>query len=70
MTPFESESLTVDGRVARAVVGTRLVSARILSAVVAIALGMTIISVVGFAPNDFIHAAAHDVRHSAGFPCH
>jgi len=47
-----------------------LVSARITSAVVAIALGMTILSVVGFAPNDFIHAAAHDVRHSAGFPCH
>jgi cobalt transporter subunit CbtB len=37
---------------------------------VAIALGMTILAVVGFARNDFIHAAAHDVRHSAGFPCH
>ena len=69
MAHFESEILTVDGSVAREVVGTRL-SARIISAVVAIALGMTIISVVGFAPNDFIHAAAHDVRHSAGFPCH
>jgi cobalt transporter subunit CbtB len=70
MAHFESEILTVDGSVAREVVGTRLVSARIISAIVAIALGMTIISVVGFAPNDFIHAAAHDVRHSAGFPCH
>jgi cobalt transporter subunit CbtB len=70
MTSFESEILTVDGSVAREVVGIRSVSARIISAVVAIALGMTIISVVGFAPNDFIHAAAHDVRHSAGFPCH
>jgi cobalt transporter subunit CbtB len=70
MADFDSKILTVDGSVAREVVGTRLVSARIISAVVAIALGMTILSVVGFAPNDFIHAAAHDVRHSAGFPCH
>ena len=67
---FDSEILTVDGSVAREVVGTRLVSARIISAVVAIALGMIIIAIVGFGPNDFIHAAAHDVRHSAGFPCH
>ena len=70
MAHFESEILTVDGSMTREVVGTRLVSARIISAVVAIALGMTILSVVGFAPNDFVHAAAHDVRHSAGFPCH
>jgi cobalt transporter subunit CbtB len=70
MAHFDSEMLTVGGGVAREVVGTRLVSARIMSAVVAITLGMIILSVVGFAPNDFIHAAAHDVRHSAGFPCH
>jgi cobalt transporter subunit CbtB len=70
MALFDPEILTADESLAREVVGTRLVSARILSAVVAIALGMTIISVVGFAPNEFIHAAAHDVRHSAGFPCH
>jgi cobalt transporter subunit CbtB len=70
MAHFDSEILTVDERVAREIVGTRLVSARIISAVVAIVLGMTILSVVGFAPNEFIHAAAHDVRHSAGFPCH
>ncbi len=70
MAHCDSEIPTVDGSVAREVVGARLVSARIISAVVAIALGMTILSVVGFAPSDFIHAAAHDVRHSAGFPCH
>jgi cobalt transporter subunit CbtB len=70
MTLFDPEILTVDGSVAREVVGSRLISARIISAVVAIALGVTILSVIGFAPNDFIHAAAHDVRHSAGFPCH
>ena len=70
MAHFESEILTVDGSVARELVGTRLVSARIISAVVAMALGLTILATVGFGPNDFIHAAAHDVRHSAGFPCH
>ncbi|HUY26879.1 MAG TPA: CbtB-domain containing protein [Candidatus Binataceae bacterium] len=70
MAHRNSEILTADGNVAREIVGARLVSARIVAAVVAIALGMTIISVVGFAPNNFIHAAAHDVRHSAGFPCH
>ncbi len=70
MKHLESEIPTVGGSVAREVVGTSAVSARIISAVVTIALGMTIISVVGFAGNDFIHAAAHDVRHSAGFPCH
>jgi cobalt transporter subunit CbtB len=70
MARFDSEIVTVDGSVAGKVVGARWVSARIISGLVAIALGMTILSVVGFAPNDFIHAAAHDVRHSAGFPCH
>ena len=70
MTNVDSGILTADGSVARAVVGARLVSARIVAAVVAIALGVTILSVVGFAPNDFVHAAAHDVRHSTGFPCH
>src|SRR5260370_7732780 len=69
MAHFESEILTVHGSVAREVVGTRSVSARIISAVVAIALGMTIISVVGFRPNDFIHAAALHVRNPPGFPC-
>jgi hypothetical protein len=37
MAHFESEILTVDGSVAREVVGTRLVSARIIATVVAIA---------------------------------
>jgi cobalt transporter subunit CbtB len=70
MAHFDSETLTLDGSVAHEVVRSRLLSARIVSAAVAIALGMTILAVVGFARNDFIHAAAHDVRHSAGFPCH
>ena len=32
--------------------------------------GLIILSVVAFAPLDIIHNAAHDARHSSGFPCH
>ena len=42
----------------------------ILAALTAFALGFTILFVVGFSHSDLIHAAAHDVRHSTGFPCH
>ncbi|MGO9452201.1 MAG: CbtB domain-containing protein [Candidatus Binataceae bacterium] len=42
----------------------------IVTAMVGIALGATILFVVGFSHSDLIHAAAHDVRHAAGFPCH
>jgi cobalt transporter subunit CbtB len=33
-------------------------------------LGLVILSAVGFAPLEVIHNAAHDTRHSSGFPCH
>jgi len=33
-------------------------------------LGLVILSTVGFAPVEVIHNAAHDTRHSSGFPCH
>ena len=33
-------------------------------------LGLIVLSAVGFAPLDVIHNAAHDTRHSSGFPCH
>ena len=36
----------------------------------ALVFGMLIILVVGFAPMSVAHNAAHDVRHSAAFPCH
>ncbi len=32
--------------------------------------GLIILSIVGFAPLEVIHNAAHDTRHSSGFPCH
>lgn len=45
-------------------------SATIASALAALVLGGAILFVVGFSPNRFLHAAAHDVRHATGFPCH
>jgi cobalt transporter subunit CbtB len=37
---------------------------------VAAALGIGILYVVGFAGAETIHSAAHDTRHSLNFPCH
>lgn len=33
-------------------------------------LGLVLLWGVGFSDIEAIHNAAHDVRHSAGFPCH
>ncbi len=33
-------------------------------------LALIVLSAVGFAPLEVIHNAAHDTRHSSGFPCH
>jgi cobalt transporter subunit CbtB len=33
-------------------------------------LGIVLIWGVGFSPMEAVHNAAHDVRHSSGFPCH
>jgi cobalt transporter subunit CbtB len=32
--------------------------------------GLTLVYGVGFAHSHLLHNAAHDVRHSSGFPCH
>jgi cobalt transporter subunit CbtB len=42
----------------------------VFQAVLAMALGLFIVGVVGFSHIDAIHNAAHDVRHSTAFPCH
>ncbi len=70
MAHFEAEAVTVGRSATREIIRTGTVSARIVAAAVALVLGITAITVVGFAPNDFLHAAAHDARHAAGFPCH
>jgi cobalt transporter subunit CbtB len=53
---------------ARIRVGTA--AGTIIAALTAIALGATILFVAGFSHSDLLHAAAHDVRHATGFPCH
>jgi len=33
-------------------------------------LGAALVFVAGFANSSVLHDAAHDTRHSTGFPCH
>ncbi len=33
-------------------------------------IGLAVVAVVGHAQTTALHAAAHDARHAAGFPCH
>ena len=42
----------------------------LLQALAAIGLGLVVLGMVGFSQVDVLHNAAHDVRHSNGFPCH
>ena len=42
----------------------------IAQAVLAMALGVFIVGVVGFSHISAVHNAAHDVRHANAFPCH
>lgn len=39
-------------------------------AIAAALLGLVLLWGVGFSPVEAVHNAAHDARHSAGFPCH
>lgn len=43
---------------------------RIMPAMLAGALGLILLYSAGFAEAEQLHNAAHDGRHSAGFPCH
>jgi len=36
----------------------------------ALTLGGALVFAAGFAQSQVLHDAAHDVRHSTGFPCH
>jgi len=44
--------------------------ARSLPYVGSLMLGMGLMALVGFAHYPAVHDAFHDVRHTAGFPCH
>ena len=45
-------------------------SASAVPAIMAAFLGLFMLWGVGFSPISAVHNAAHDVRHSAAFPCH
>lgn len=53
-------------------VSTALVSAetRRQAGIVALVLGAFLVFGVGLANSQALHDAAHDTRHSYGFPCH
>jgi cobalt transporter subunit CbtB len=44
--------------------------ARVIPAALAALLGLALLYGAGFSGMEALHDAAHDSRHSAGFPCH
>lgn len=45
-------------------------SQRLVIAISAGLLGLSLVYFAGFSHIDAVHNAAHDTRHSAAFPCH
>jgi cobalt transporter subunit CbtB len=45
-------------------------AANVKAAIWSCALALVLLYGMGFAPMEALHNAAHDSRHSAGFPCH
>lgn len=45
-------------------------STALVQIVAAMTLGVALIFASGFAQSQTLHDAAHDMRHSTGFPCH
>jgi cobalt transporter subunit CbtB len=45
-------------------------SRRVAAGLSAMAFGLLLVVGVGLAHADQLHSAAHDTRHSIGFPCH
>ncbi len=50
--------------------GSKTVSSRLTAGFAALFLGVFFIWGVGLANSQTLHDAAHDTRHSYGFPCH
>lgn len=55
---------------ASTVSATATTQSRVMSALMASALAAVLLYGMGFTPMEALHNAAHDGRHSAGFPCH
>jgi cobalt transporter subunit CbtB len=49
---------------------TALTASRTIPIFMAALLGIFIVGGVGFSHIEAVHNAAHDYRHSMGFPCH
>ncbi len=49
---------------------TQARSTVVLQAMFAAIVGATLVFASGFAHSQTLHDAAHDMRHSTGFPCH
>lgn len=45
-------------------------STSLVQIVAVMALGLGLVFASGFAQSQTLHDAAHDMRHSTGFPCH
>lgn len=45
-------------------------SQRLVAGSLALFLGLTLVTGIGFAHDMAVHNGAHDSRHAAGFPCH
>lgn len=43
---------------------------RLLVTFGSILMGLSLVYFAGFSHLDLVHNAAHDTRHSSGFPCH
>jgi cobalt transporter subunit CbtB len=53
------------------IIATRAgIAARVWPALAVLFFGMAVIYTVGFSTITKVHNAAHDARHSNGFPCH
>jgi cobalt transporter subunit CbtB len=50
--------------------GSKTVSERMFAGFAALFLGAFFVWGAGLANSDTLHDAAHDTRHSYGFPCH
>ncbi len=48
-------------------VAARVQAVAIIAAAI---LGLGVVTVAGHVQAETLHAAAHDVRHATGFPCH
>ncbi len=63
MNPIQESQTIVTG-------DRRIGTHRLVTLLLAAGLGIVLIYAAGFAHSSILHNAAHDVRHSAAFPCH